>query len=528
MPERPVEDLLSDLHRLLELEGGALSALARLREYGVTYSDDPYYRGNRGGILIDIGTDLRDRSLVQEGIDSIKVCLSTLSPAEPLQPLLEYNLANGYCSLHCIDRHSEGFQFDPDSTHVRDAVHHYRAALDGPCGFFDANLLAQIWTNFGNALSSLGRSVEAIAAYDKALACAPDHPMALGNLGVGLERFASIAQRAHVLREAKEFLDRALASQDLERLGGPRSRVYFTSVRSRIMSWLGPEETLRQEAKSVPKAGPARTPSWFREYAEFCRKHQLFLNFCLRCRRCEQHLRDTVLLSLTTSLEDTTTFPRLARVMNEAKERYATARFLLFSSISPATEPLPIDEMTAYVDNLDYAVYGVRVGQLKLAFESAYNILDKIAFFINEYLSLGIKPKQVYFTSIWVVKDNLREELCTLDNYHLFALYDISRDLQKGGHLEHLRDIRQFSTHRYLVPHVERISWIVEADGEAYHIDWHQLVDKTIQLLKLVRSAVIYLIAFSDQEERKEKEEFQGVIGPLFVPTYDPSLYTFL
>jgi len=214
--------------------------------------------------------------------------------------------------------------------------------------------------------------------------------------------------------------------------------------------------------------------------------------------------------------------------MNEAKERYATARFLLYSAIGPPTELLPIDRMTPYVDNLDYAVYGVRVGQLKLAFESAYNILDKVAFFINEYLSLGIKPERVYFTSIWVVKDKLREELRTLDNYRLFALYDISRDLQKGAHLEHLRGIRRFSTHRYLVPHVERISWIVEADGDAYHIEWHELVEKTIQLLRLVRSAVIYVIAFVDQEERKEKEEFQGVICPLFVPTYDPSLYTFL
>lgn len=508
-------------------------ALALLRDYDKEYKGDPNFQRNSGGFLIDIGDSLGKSDIVQEGIERIE---AVLDKGEYGHPGVLYNVANGYSNLCNIMRRSKGkvYRLDPDDTPLLQAKHYYRKAIK-TIDQANRGLRAQLWVNYGNCLSGLGRTVDAISAYDRALQAVPDHCMAKGNLAIELYHFARIAQYPVFLLDALEMLERVLATDGLEKRASIGARQVFERVRDRIaadISDLGVERTVQERQEPTVPSG------YVREYIDFCAKHQLFMNFCLGCRRCDRYFKDSLTFSLITDIDDTTSFKRLTRVVNEIKESYALARLLLFQALHPSLDTVTIDDLTAYVDNLDYAVYGIRTASLKLAFESAYNILDKIAHFLNDYLNLGIKyDPNVKFTMngrIWRKnKHRLRSELLELDNQHLFGLYDLARDLaidykqpEKNGYWGHLRRTRNSLTHEYLIPHIEATGWAVEADDESLHLYYADLVDQTIDLLQFVRAAVIHLIAFIDLEERKKREVSEGLIAPMYITWYEPTLFT--
>jgi tetratricopeptide (TPR) repeat protein len=490
-------------------------ALELFRNYEQRYADDADFRNNRGTFMIDIGSALKDSALVQQGIQLTEQVL--LSIEDKLRPTFQYNLGNGYYAVHAIERRKQDFSFNPDTTSLIKAKKHYRDALRW-LEHLGNNLRAQLHINYGNCLSGLGRSIEAISEYNAALIHVPDHPMAWGNLGVKLERFAYISRYRTHLFDAYEALNKALTGTRLEEIGESRARSYFNEVRAHIETILN--KIKKESGHSSEPEMSVNTSAHHQGYIKFCIKYQLFLNFCLMRQSREHMTEDSVRFSMVTAYNDNTTFPRLSRVVNEVKERYAAARLLAYEAINMPFDTQPYDEMTFYVDILDYAVYGIRVAKLKLAFESAYNILDKIAFFIKDYLRLEMSEKNIYFHTIWKKDNKFRNEILDRKNYHLYGLYDISRDLQKGNYLSHLREIRNHLTHRYLVPHIEKIDWLTSVDSPEYHLGYRELLDRTIELLQLVRSAVIYLIAFIDQEERGKGGKENIHIVPQVLPPY--------
>lgn len=509
-------------------------ALALLREYDDRYRRDPNYYFNSGGFLIDIGDGLRQPDFVLDGIVRIEAIIDQIDYNEPN---MLYNVANGYSALCNLDRRSKGkdYRLNPDDTPLLRAKHYYRMTLE-KIDQTSQDLHAQLWVNYGNCLSGLGRAVEAISAYDRALQIVPNHSMAKGNLAIELHHFARVAQYPIFLLDALEMLEQVLSERDLGEYAGVGARQAFEHKRDQIaaeISEQGIDEIARADVK------PTRPSGYVEEYVEFCARHQLFMNFCLSCRRCDRYAKDSLTFSLITDLDDRTSFTRLTRVINQIKESYAFARFLLFQALHPSLNTVSVDDLTTYVDNLDYAVYGVRIAALKLAFESAYNVLDKIAHFLNDYLDLGVKsgPKLTFTTNgrIWRDKDRnqLRSELMDLNNQHLLGLYDLARDLdidhtqpEKDGYWGQLRRTRNSLTHEYLIPHIEGIGWAVQADDKSLHLFYTDLVDQTIDLLQLVRAAVIHLIAFIDLEERKKYHASEGLVAPMYATWYEPALFT--
>jgi hypothetical protein len=60
-----------------------------------------------------------------------------------------------------------------------------------------------------------------------------------------------------------------------------------------------------------------------------------------------------------------------------------------------------------------------------------------------------------------------------------------------------------------------------EADSISYHLGYRELLQNTLDLMRLVRSAVIYLIAFIDQEERKKLRDTKGIVPPIITFDYE-------
>src|SRR5687767_1509705 len=111
MPEIS-EEQLQHLARLTHADPH--TALKLLRQFADTHNEERRFRMNLPTFLIDIGSMLANRDIVDEGITAAHSIFADTS--EELRAHLEYNLANGYSALDAIDRHKSDFQFQPHST----------------------------------------------------------------------------------------------------------------------------------------------------------------------------------------------------------------------------------------------------------------------------------------------------------------------------------------------------------------------------------------------------------------------------
>lgn len=144
----------------------------------------------------------------------------------------------------------------------------------------------------------------------------------------------------------------------------------------------------------------------------------------------------------------------------------------------------------------------VNVELIKMTYKNFYSILDKVAVFLQAYLSIPIQVHQVDFAKIWTdKKDNIRQEfLAHPQNLSLLALYNIKLDVYGTKTFNYVIDeqtkdlqrIRNFIEHK-----------VVEIrEGEMVYDDYRMQISKrelginTIRLAQLIRCAIIYLCNF--------------------------------
>ena len=171
-----------------------------------------------------------------------------------------------------------------------------------------------------------------------------------------------------------------------------------------------------------------------------------------------------------------------------------------------------VDNNVTLIDSLDQSRHNIYIQLLKEAFKSFYNVLDKIAVFINFYLELSIPEDRIFFHKIWYSNQKtrvIRDKLENTKNMGLNALFDIHRDFQKGGPYEKLRNTRNALTHRFvnikIYPKIETDENMTE----------DTLFNRTIELAQIVRSAIIYLLCFVNIEETKKEQKTIGPTGSL-------------
>jgi len=103
--------------------------------------------------------------------------------------LLNYFLANAWCNKRNLSMKNNKPSWQWEQEELEKEVIHLRLAIR-ESGFEDANngdiYQAMILTNLGNLLSQIGRVVEALEYYEKALRIIPTFEMALGNKGITL------------------------------------------------------------------------------------------------------------------------------------------------------------------------------------------------------------------------------------------------------------------------------------------------------------------------------------------------------
>jgi len=489
-------------------------ALERIKSYEAQNPNDRALQFNKLGFLVDIGFGLKDQKIIQQGLDVGEQNLKNQKDTN-YQSNIRYNLANGYLSLYGLVERKIGIETIPQSDNLQKAKFHFREALK-LCDKFNFDFKKQVFVNYGNCLDTLGRGVEALSAYDNAIKIDKNFSMAIGNKAKALRFFADISgqYRGAIYLEAYQAIESIIDNQDLVAIGGLGAKKSFEDELQKIEALFKNKKVLTKKL-THPKYNTAKFSEFEKFYLDFCVKEKLFLNFHIHNNQCESAITDPIFITLITKMEDNDTFYQLAKYINQIKEDYAIARLLLVQSQFKREDFNSISKRTTFVNTLGYSQFNLYFGLLKSAFKEAYNILDKIAVFINDYYKLSLPEDKIYFTSIWPKDKKIRDEILKSKNISLYALYDIYQDF-KSDHYKNIQNIRNAATHRKLVIFDSMLTdW--DKKDDKHNIGSETMLKETINLLKLTKSAIIYLINFVNIEENRKRKN--GLIAPMFMDT---------
>jgi hypothetical protein len=458
------------------------------------------------GLLIDVGGALGDINTIQEGKTLLENNFERICGVKGLAPTAHYNLGNAFLEIFSLEyqKNQNDFLFKTATACQLDqAKFHFRKALE-----FKINnqLAANILVNLGNCYDYLGRVVEALECYDKALNLKPDFGMALGNKGKALLYYADLCgehQGTHIL-EAYSLLKSA------KRGVTPEAAVGFLDC----------IKLIEQRDQSLPLNKPPKYPgssikgkSKFEQYLiDFCSQNNLYLNVCNFCKKCNAAIGDTATIKSMIVPAKDNSYLVLSSYLNEIKQDYVIARLLIVLSRYPEINLDFFDKYVTIINTLDSSLNNVYVQLTKTSFKEFYDILDKIAFFINDYLKLGIRENDINFSSMWYqdrTRKEIKQKVLQTRSASLNALYDIHKDLDYGT-WRTKKEIRNALTHRFV-----KIKICTEKESDRIMSE-ETLVKQTLELAKIVRNSIIYLLQFVHVEEIKKSAKFQGLTLPIF------------
>jgi tetratricopeptide (TPR) repeat protein len=489
--------------------GDMTGALAALDEILAAPYPDQVVPLNGGALLIDIGNALKRLDLVDRGTSLLESIRGSVGE-ESSRVSLEYDLANGYSYRGQLTLRQQGawtawgIQENEDTQLAKTTLSELLLA-EGGRGKPEA------WVNLGATLSHLGRPIDALDAYDAALRLDPTHPGALGTRGkelLWLTPHLGPMARATAI-EAGRHLARALASERLGDILGPGIRAHWTKSLEEIERKTGTKISTN-DAPIHPPADLSRLSAPVREYVEFCRDRHLFLTWHLLDEGAEHALGDHMFIRTIESPAPASRFEALAPIVNQIKEDYATARYLLFLSSRQTKERDEINELTELVMLEERSYFNLYGGLGKAAFGHAFDVLDKIAFLLNQYLGIGLKSDRVHFSNFWrhledsklpAAKIRVTPVIRAIPSRLLVGIVDLARDLDREQ-FRRVRRIRNALTHRCLVltdGHTETR----EVDGVLY-VPWRAMRRESLRTLRLARSAIFSLIAFISEWEQKQ------------------------
>lgn len=497
-----------------EVEGAYEKTKILLKEN----SSDFFVKSNSPGIFIDLGNSLGKLDYVEDGISLLE---ETLKDHEDLDfstySILTYNLSNGYYSKYLIfhKRHKyiEAIEANNKAKALLQNLLLHKSKIE-------MALLQQIMANYANCLDHVGRAIEAIDQYNDCLRLFPNQGLAMANCGNSIRYIIGVSgvHRPKNYFEAWKLLKTACTNEenilayasksslnkfknDLENLENIINQTFEEGLEQLIEY-----DKHRKEVHGFPKVDP---------WVEKIKDDRLLLTLNQNpLNSVEECVDDVLFQGLITEPGESGTlrFTKLANIVNNIKEDFATARYLFYKS--DEREELPkIGRITQYVNTLDYAQFGLSSGLLKGSFRLAADCLDKIATLLSEYFELGNEDKNRSFNNFWFVDCVYKKGIITdlekriKENRYLGALKNLQADWFLQEFPGPLKDIRDDATHKRLTLYWLNPSIKEHESIQSYSYD--EFREITFFLLRMVKAAIIYsLISITIEEEKKPKSDF--------------------
>jgi len=208
-------------------------------------------------------------------------------------------------------------------------------------------------------------------------------------------------------------------------------------------------------------------------------------------------------------------------IVNQIKQEYVSARYMFYEGIQDKRHVHLADKEVLQIE-IDMDVNSFSDFSIRTAYKTLYSVLDRIAYFANEYFDLRIKIDQVSFRKIWKTQNGEENKLKILckDNCMLNAIYWLSKDIYDENYILTTKPTsKEFDTLRNRMEHRYAVSVLgkdTTNDEYLFQVDTIDLYNKTLDLMRLVREAIIYLIFAIHIEEtgKKNKAKTQGKILP--------------
>ena len=253
-----------------------------------------------------------------------------------------------------------------------------------------------------------------------------------------------------------------------------------------------------------------------RDYRRWCLVNCLYLN---PSNDLGQHsVATTDSMALPAHVVPVNAPHRFASFFDQMKQEYVSARWLLYEGL---TVQVPhFSDRDVLLNAIEpRPSLSLSIEKVKVAYRVSYSLFDKVGFFMNAYMELGIPERQISFRGLWRSgeKKPVRREFDQTGNWGFCALYWLAKDFFEKANDEvaepqarGLSDIRNHLEHKYLRVTVAE-SPTVPPDDLALLVSREQFEGKTLHLLKLVRSALIYLAIGVGLEERRREPSRAGV-----------------
>lgn len=489
--------------------------------------------------MIDEASDNKDEELAKEALVKFDALERQLESTQLVE--FYYFKANAWSTLRHIKHQDDSKIWAWDQDEILYELYCLRSAITH-AAFEKADDFrkCQILVNAGNILNHIGRPIEAIEYWQRALSIMPNFAMAKVNLALGWEIYARLLydrdhscillSKAFVMYNSIKKGDHIWNENEIE-LVAPNIIENANEIRALVNI---------EKIQSIPLDGYSLGRSKLeRAYRKWVLENTLFLN---PLNDIGAHsIASADILHLPSMVTDQFKMPHQYGFFNQLKQEFSSARYLLWQSISESElyKNHFSDKDVYLINTLDYSRYGLAIEQMKLAFRSSYSLLDKVAYFINDYWDLGVGKRNVTFSRVWYKNgkkhDGLHAALECLDNNCLRGLYWLSKDLidEGNGHepilgqvaepdAKRLAELRNHLEHKYVKVHDEFFFTRGLAgqhafdDQLAFHIATEELVGKSIKLLKLIRASLVYLslaVHRKEQIKASKNSNFKMPVG---------------
>lgn len=474
---------------------------------------------------IDAASDAADETLLRQLAND---CESRLVSAEGQDRVfLLYYQSNAYAAIisfrHTVCDYTWSWE---QSEGIQNILLLRRAISEPAFDTIDPERACQIRTNLGNRLSNLGRPVAANEQWLTTLSTLPRFAKALANRAHGLSSYArtlyDYGHTAVLAATAKALYDAALHEEALwESADRDSVARELDKERKQISSFLS---SIEYDTDFDLNQWSLGSTAEERSYRRWCLQECLFLNPLNEA--CKNTVAATDVLHLPNHTYSIAEVPRFPAYYNLMKQEYVSSRFRLYRAIHK-TDPDFLMHDVLMLDSGEAQCLGHYTEDLRASFRASYSIFDKIALFMNDYFSLGLKPKMVTFRSIWFERPNsARKKIrAVFEGHHnlpLRGLYFLSKDLHDTDFMVSaepdaydLARLRHQLEHRFLSLQIAKMG---ESTETHRFVTIQDFENKSLRLLKLAREALIYLSLAVHREEtlREERnEKDRKLAGPI-------------
>lgn len=488
-------------------------------------------------LIIDHASDTSDSALTDKALawcEQIEPCLDT----EKQRATLDYFRANAWANRHSEKRSTIPQAWAWDQEELQQQIFYLRRARNSPA-FKELHKIrqCQILTNLANQLDFAGRFIEARALWSEALQEQPAFWMARANRGRGLMYYAhALYDEGHMrilaLHAHKDLTDSLLHVDQYPEFGDPAVRPTFASHAHGISKHFDLAEI---EASYRPDRFSLTEEKNERAYRTWCLHETLFLNPLNDIAPHAIAARD--ILTLPNFVTKTNESPVLIGFFNQLKQEFVSARWLYFEGIN--SEDIHFSDRDVLLYNtFDYPALSLDIEKVKISFRISYSLLDKIAFFLNHYMNLGHPENHVSFRNVWREKGTgtVHHKFSTSENWPFRGLYWLSKDLFEPDFKDMtdpeshaLHELRNHLEHKYVKAHsmtapnppLEGSGSGLFFDNLAYSVSRRDLERKTLRLLQLTRSALIYLSLGMHKEEGRRRADTGGDAYVASMPLFE-------